>query len=256
MPKDQRIWMTFPINFWMHPKIRPLSDAAFRVFVEINGYSRMEDLDGRVPVALANVQWRPKALAELLANHPERPSLSIEGDEYVIWNYDEHQETRAAREARQATNTANGKRGGRPRKNPTETQSVTDSVTGSGSEPKPTKNQSQSQESEIDDLTDMTYETQSSPDPNAGTRGLDEVSEIVIQKARNAGVKDIRKLYPILARTVDGPLTASAAVELAQVIADRSQHPVKDVDAYVATACRKSPADVQHWYDTCDLGVA
>jgi hypothetical protein len=107
-----------------------------------------------------------------------------------------------------------------------------------------------------DDLTDMGDETQSSPVVTAGTEGLDEVSEIVIQKARNAGVRDIRKLYPILARTIQGPLSASAAVELAQVIAERSQHPVKDVDAYVATACRKSPEDVQHWYDTCDLGVA
>jgi len=140
MPRDSRLWMTFPINFWMHPKIRPLSDAAFRAFVEMNGYSRMEDLDGRIPVALAKTMWRPKALGELLKNHPERPSLAIEGDHYVIWNYGEHQETRAAREARNATNTANGKLGGRPRK----TQSVTDSV----SESEPNKNQSQRSESE------------------------------------------------------------------------------------------------------------
>lgn len=248
MPRDRRIWMTFPINFWLHPKIRPLSDAAFRAFVEINGYSRMQDLDGRVPVKSARAQWKARALSELIANHPERPSLTIDGDDYVIWNYAEHQETRADREARSETNTANGKRGGRPRKTGSVTESVTGRVAG--------KTQSQSQSQESEDLTDITHLPQSSPDPTAGTRGLDEVSEIILQKARRAGIKDLGTLWDALAYVVSGPLSAAGAVELAEVIVARSQQPVKDVDAYVTSSCRRSPDDIQWHYERLDLGVA
>lgn len=248
MPRDRRIWMTFPINFWLHPKIRPLSDAAFRAFVEINGYSRMEDLDGRVPVVLAKTMWKPKALGELLANHPERPSLSVDGDVYVIWNYSEHQDTVADREARTATNTANGKRGGRPRK----TGSVTDSVSGRVA----TEKQSQSQESESEDLTDITHLPQSSPDPTVRAFGPDEFNEIVIQKAQRAGIQNLGKLYALLADTVNGYLSAAGAVELVEVIVGRSQQPVKNVDRYVASACANSPDDIQWHYDRLDLGVA
>lgn len=107
-----------------------------------------------------------------------------------------------------------------------------------------------------EDLTDIGNPPQSSPVVTVGAEGPDEVDEIVAQKARRAGIRDIAKLGRVLRSTVNGPLTSSSAVELAVLIADRSQHPVKNIDAYVASACRNSPEDVQHWYDTCDLGVA
>ncbi|MCW2165781.1 hypothetical protein B0I12_002946 [Microbacterium hydrothermale] len=136
MPRDKRLFMTFPNDFWQHPKIEPLSDGAFRAFVEMNGYSRMQDLDGRIPVGIARKRWKPRAIQELLNTHPTRPVLLQHGDDYVLRDYAQHQETRAEREARVARNTENGRRGGRPRKNPQETQSVTDS----DSEPEPTGN--------------------------------------------------------------------------------------------------------------------
>lgn len=113
MPRDQRLYMTFPIDFWMHPKIEPLSDAAFRVFVEMNGYSRMQLLDGRIPRTYADRKWRKRAISELCANHPERPSLSVDGDDYVIWNYAEHQSTAADIEGLRAKRAAAGAKGGR-----------------------------------------------------------------------------------------------------------------------------------------------
>lgn len=33
MPRDRRLYMTVPIDFWQHPKIAPLSDAAFRLWM-------------------------------------------------------------------------------------------------------------------------------------------------------------------------------------------------------------------------------
>lgn len=249
MPKDTRIWMTFPINFWMHPKIRPLSDAAFRAFVEINGYSRMEDLDGRVPVALAKTMWRQRALGELLKNHPDRPSLLIDGDDYVIWNYDEHQETRATREARQATNTANGKLGGRPRKNRPETHSVTERV----SVLEPGQNQSQSQESEID-LTDRAHLPESSPESDARAGGSDGESALIFE-AHAAGITDLKTVRKLLGRVIPGELSPRAAVELTRTITARASGEVRDVDAYVAVACRNTPDEVRWHYERLDLGA-
>lgn len=248
MPSDPRLWMTFPIDFWMHPKIRPLSDSAFRAFVEINGYSRMNDLDGRVPVAAARATWKPKALAELLANHPERPSLSIDGDVYVIWNYSEHQETKASRARRQETNRANGAKGGRPAKaNRAETQSVTTS--------EPTGKQSQSQSS---DLTDVTYLPGVTPDPAARESGISpelallvEEREFVRVEADKLGLRDVPRARRMLEAVV-GPLPAddTYVIELVRAIVVLALAPVTNADAYVRTTCDNSPAEVQAQWAT------
>ncbi|WP_341945675.1 hypothetical protein [Microbacterium sp. LWH11-1.2] len=116
--------MTFPIDFWMHPKVAPLPVEAKWAFVEMNGYSRMQDLDGRIPEVMALRMWSKAVLDPLLMSDPERPLVIHDGAEFVIRDYAEHQDTKAAREHRVETNKANGSRGGRPRKNPTETDSV------------------------------------------------------------------------------------------------------------------------------------
>lgn len=95
MPRDRRLYMTFPIDFDEHPKVAPLSDAAFRTFVEMNAYSRRHDLDGRIPARAARSKWKPRALAELVASHPERPLVLLDDSEYVIRDYSEHQFTTA-----------------------------------------------------------------------------------------------------------------------------------------------------------------
>lgn len=247
MPKDKRLYMTFPNGFWMHPKIRPLTDNAFRVFVEINGYSRLEDLDGRVPVTLAQSMWRKKALDELCTNHPDRPSLTVDGPDYVIWNYGEHQLTRADREEESARNSENGRKGGRPRSaNRTETDPV--------SVRQAKKSQSQSQESEID-LDDVKQHTQSSHVGDAVASETD-ISDVVVAKAKRAGITDVAAVRGYLASVVDGPLTLMGSIELAVAITARSKTPVQRVDAYIATACRKSPDDVRWDYERLDLGAA
>lgn len=90
--------MTFPNDFWMHYKVAPLSDAAFRAFVEMNGYSRMNDLDGVIPAGFAEYRWGTEVLRELIASHDDRPLLIHRDGTYVIREYAEHQQTTAARE--------------------------------------------------------------------------------------------------------------------------------------------------------------
>jgi len=91
--------MTFPIDFWTHPKVSRLSDAAFRAFVESNGHSRMIESDGRIEAEDAEFMWQPDVLAELLRSHPTRPLMLRVEDEYVLRDYAEHQFTKADRDA-------------------------------------------------------------------------------------------------------------------------------------------------------------
>lgn len=261
MPADKRIWMTFPIDFPQHPKILPLTDAAFRAFVEINGYSRTQDLDGRVPVKVARAKWSQAALEELETNHPDRPTLSIEDDVYVIHNYAEHQETRASIEARRQRNSANGKQGGRPRKRP-ETQSVTDSDTESlsdwgtesGTDTEPNEKQSQSQSQSQSQRTDTTHLLEVSPVVDAREQGLD-LGEVLTRRAKAAGIPDLAKLTGLLRSTV-GDLSPTGAIELAEALTGRSKDPVRSVYAYVERACRNSPEDVQWHYDRLDIAAS
>lgn len=96
MPRDARLYMTFPNDYWMHPKVEMLSDAAFRAFVEMNGYSRMQNLDGRIPAANAVRRWGQASLDELVASHFDRPLIILEGSDYVIREYAKHQQTTEA----------------------------------------------------------------------------------------------------------------------------------------------------------------
>lgn len=95
MPKDQRLYMTFPIDFPEHPKVKPLTVAAKWAFVEMNAYSRREELDGKISARLALTMWSPVLLQELVESHPKRPLVLLRRDVYVIRDYAQHQFTTA-----------------------------------------------------------------------------------------------------------------------------------------------------------------
>lgn len=244
MPKDKRLWMKFPNDFWQHPKIAPLSDAAFRAFVELNGYSRMQDLDGRIAAAVVARMWPNDAIEELQKNHPERPSLSIDGSEYVIWNYDEHQETKAERAARQETNTANGKRGGRPRKTdsvteqkPTGFSPANPGETNPPGESEPNENQSQSQSQSQSQRTDTTYLSETSHLGNRA-RESDEEREFLRGEAGHLGIDDVDGLVSTLTGVL-GEIPTGMAIDVARVILSRASTMPRKPLAYVTAACRE-----------------
>jgi len=113
MAKDKRLYMTFPNDFWMHPKIAPLSVEAKWAFVEMNGYSRMQDLDGRIPAVMMHRMWATEVVAELCASHEERPLMFHDSaaDVYVIRDYAQHQQTTADREELSEKRSIAGKAG-------------------------------------------------------------------------------------------------------------------------------------------------
>lgn len=119
--KDQRMWMRFPIDMHRDPKVTRLSDAAFRVFFEMNGEARLEGNDGVFAVEDAEFRWPPEHLEALVKSHPREPLVVRDGDSYVLRRFARHQLTEADRAHLAQVSRENGRRGGRPRKNP-ETQ--------------------------------------------------------------------------------------------------------------------------------------
>ena len=165
---DRRVWARLTVDFADSPKVAGLSDAAFRTLVEMILWSRKMMTDGVIPASVARRRWGAKTqtethsvtesvtdsltdsgthyetdpVTELCTNHPTSPSLTRMRDGgYMIHDFLDHQESAEEVIARNARNSANGRRGGRPRKTQTEThsvtESVTDSLTDSGTQTKP-----------------------------------------------------------------------------------------------------------------------
>lgn len=110
--KDQRLYAKFVQDFPDDPKIRPLSDAAFRCWVEAICWSRQHMTDGHLPNRLARARWSLDALAELCANDPQKPSFEETENGWYIHDYGEHQVTKADMLARQEHAKEAGRRGG------------------------------------------------------------------------------------------------------------------------------------------------
>lgn len=113
MPKDSRLYMTFPIDFPEHPKVKPLSPESKWAFVEMNAYSRRLGLDGVIPVPVALTMWAIELLGELVGSHPKRPLVVLRKGNYILRDYAQHQFTTAdladLHEKRSRAGSAGGK---------------------------------------------------------------------------------------------------------------------------------------------------
>lgn len=134
--KSSNLFAKLELDYADHPKIAPLSDAAFRMHIEMILYSRKYETDGIIKNRIANrmgLRWDTDVLTELATNDENSPSLiKLENGDYLINGYADVQETKAEIAARRAKNAQNGAKGGRPKK----TQSVIGSVTESGTQTK------------------------------------------------------------------------------------------------------------------------
>jgi len=110
--KDERLYARFVLDLPDHPKIMPLSDAAFRCLIEATLWSRKQMTDGFISKRLALARWGLEVLLELASNDPEKPSLIEVENGWIIHDFAEHQSTKAEIEAlREARKTA-GRKGG------------------------------------------------------------------------------------------------------------------------------------------------
>lgn len=115
MPRDQRLYMTFPNDIHRHPKLVRLSVEARWAFIEMNGEARLADNDGLFTAEDALYYWSAELLAELCRSHPTRPLVVHDeaADTYLIRDYAEHQQTRAERAKVAEDRARAGAEGGR-----------------------------------------------------------------------------------------------------------------------------------------------
>lgn len=93
--KEARLYAKLTLDFADSPKIAPLSDAAFRQFIEAILWSRRLLTDGFIPERIVGRMFTADALEELTTNDTYRPSLMrVEGG-LQIHDFDEHQITKA-----------------------------------------------------------------------------------------------------------------------------------------------------------------
>jgi|GEM_PF-2117620 len=112
MVRTVTLFAKFSLDYPDHPKIRSLSDAAFRAHVEMILYSRRFLTDGRIAKRVAK-QWPEPALTELMDNDEGAPSLwKDDHGDYWLHGYADIQETKGDVEARRLVNSENGRRGG------------------------------------------------------------------------------------------------------------------------------------------------
>ena len=247
MPRDTRLYMTFPNDFHRHPKILRLPVDVRWAFVEMNGEARLADNDGVFSAEDAEFMWPREVLDALVGSHPTRPLVQRrDSGEYVIRDYGEHQQTRAERESRAARSRENGSKGGRPRKNPGETQQKPSGFPNkpSGNPPEPGRNQSQSQSPESELETDQVRK--SSHVPERASDGLtDSDFEGMV---RGLGI-DPGRLASHIAEKTGRTATPREAFAVATTILGRGGANVAKPQAYVLGSITKSPVEVQQQLD-------
>lgn len=113
MRTDKRLFAPFPIEMDEHPKILPLSDAAFRALFEATFYSRRMLSDGFLDERVVLRKWGAAVAEELSTNDPERPTwVRVEGG-WQIHDFEKHHPLRADVEGLSASRAAAGSAGGK-----------------------------------------------------------------------------------------------------------------------------------------------
>lgn len=216
MPRDPRLYMTFPNDFHRHPKLLKLPPEIRWTFVEMNGEARIADNDGRFSAEDAEFMWPVEHLDALVHSHPKRPLVVRErdGGDYVIREYAEHQQTRAERERLAEISRQNGRKGGRPRKNPDQIQ---------------------------------TEPAQVSADA--------EVSPAVGALASQAGITSLQSVIDSVRKHAHRNILPDGAFQVGlHLIEKAKQHP-RNPQMYVTRSISLSPFEVQQFVDERALAV-
>lgn len=244
MPRDSRLYMTFPNDIHRHPKITRLTPDVRWAFIEMNGEARIADNDGVFAVDDAEFTWGKATMDALVGSHPTRPLVLRVGETYVIRDYAEHQETRAAREERRARNAANGAKGGRPKKNPGVTESVSGGLrVGTESQANETHAKAES-ESESEDFYSPSKSQSRSNRARVSTDAI-EVSEWTRKLAAQKGITSLRVVVDAIHSHTSCTVTADQAWQLCVLLLDKAKDWPDAAQRYVLACIKKNPAEVE-----------
>lgn len=235
MPRDARLYMTFPNDFPWHPKVSRLDPLAKWTFVEMNGYSRMNDLDGVIPAVDAEFMWEPGALEALAKSHPARPLVIRDGDNYVIRDYAEHQQTKAQRDELAQKRSEAGRKGGLAKSQASASKRQADAG-------KEKQSQSPESESELEGL--HTVSQSSHLGNREGGDGLTDA--VAAEMVRALGV-DPRRLVAHIEEHTGRSVTTVEAMSVATGILGRGD--AKKPQAYVLGSITKSADEIRDQID-------
>ena len=245
MPRDQRSFMTFPIDMHRHPKVMRLPVEVRWTFFEMNGEACLARNDGRFSSADAEFMWPVEHLDALLNSHPSRPLIVRDGDFYVIRDFDEHQLTNAERARLAEVSRANGAKGGRPRKSETQQKpsQVSKEPRGNPAEPGAKQSQSQSQSQ----MT-TTYVSESQSLDNRASESTDEQSAEPYKStlAAQYGI-DVEKVGRHLDDKLGLMLAPPDVVNVSMWILNKIPQPPRAPTRYIIGSIDKSPAEVQQY---------
>lgn len=91
---DSRLYAKLALDFADSPKIAPLSDKAFRQYIETLLWSTRIMTDGFIPERMVKKLLDDNSLAELTTNDPAKPSIAHVDGGYQIHDFSKHQNTR------------------------------------------------------------------------------------------------------------------------------------------------------------------
>jgi hypothetical protein len=80
---DHRTFVRLDEGYDEHPKVMPLSDAAFRAHVEAILWASRNEARYRIPKAVVAKKWRPKVVRELV----DARLFDDDGDVYEVHDY-------------------------------------------------------------------------------------------------------------------------------------------------------------------------
>lgn len=244
MPRDPRLYMTFPIDFHRHPKLQKLPADVRWTFVEMNGEARIADNDGRFSAEDAEFMWPIAHLDALVSSHPTRPLVEREhnGGDYVIRDYAEHQQTRAERDDLRAKRAEAGRKGG-----------LAKSKASASRVPGPTEQTEAESESESEDLSKTSTSQSSSNRARVSTDA--EVSPMTKRLAGLAGITSLQSVIDSARKHTRRTISADGAYQLAvHLIGKAKTHP-RNPQMYVTRSISLSPFEVQQFIDEHALAV-
>lgn len=230
MPRDRRLYMTFPIDFHRHPKVTRLPPEVRWTFVEMNGEARIAKNDGVFLVDEAEFMWPAEHLAALVSSHPTKPLLTTDGERYTIRDYAEHQFTEADREELSRKRAEAGAKGGKARANAKHLLS------------KPEQTQAES-ESESGDST-KTHMSQSLDNRARDSTDSFEVSEVTAGMASRAGISNLRGIRDAIAQHLDMRPDPFAVMAVSAHLLDKAKTYPDSPERYVIGCIKRSPHEV------------
>lgn len=238
MSKDPRPFIQLALDFPQNAKIRPLSDKAFRILIEMIIWSADQGTDGFIADQMFATFGTPKARKELMTNSPDRPSVVKVSGGFQLRDYEKHNRLRAEIEELRAKRADAGAKGGRAKASAKQTPEQN----GSNFYP-----DVRSQMTEIQD----THKSVQVPNREGYPQGTDEgesIEAICARQASNMGV-DYAKVRAEIGRACGRFPDPTGVMRIVATVLERAKPPIKSPTGVVLTAVRNDWAEWQQFLD-------